>query len=196
MGPGCFERPVTSKPIGHNNAPGFSTCRSQASLAKLGASDGRWEMNDTNASVLTSLSSALPSRFGPAPLYSHPAEILSASELSREEKRQILSSWASDARAVLDAPTLRMLDNGQTVAIHDILDALQTLDAFERKTDGSRLEDFQPRLGRRRTNRRLPIAFRWRHRDDDDDDPPPCPAVIAPIPRFPTSGAEVELEAA
>lgn len=42
----------------------------------------------------------------------------------------------------------------------------------------------------------LSAILRLRRRDDDDDDPPPCPAVIAPSPRLPPFGAEVELEAA
>jgi len=43
----------------------------------------------------------------------------------------------------------------------------------------------------------LPTVCRWgRDDNDDDDDPPPCPAVIAPMPRLPPSGAEAELQAA
>jgi hypothetical protein len=39
-------------------------------------------------------------------------------------------------------------------------------------------------------------VFRENRNEDDDDDPPPCPAIIAPCPRLPPSGAEVELLAA
>ena len=42
----------------------------------------------------------------------------------------------------------------------------------------------------------LPAIVRAR-RSDDDDEPPPCPAVIAPLPLCPASGAaERVLEAA
>jgi hypothetical protein len=144
-------------------------------------------MNDTNASVLTGLSSAMPSFFGPKRVYADPLEVLSASELSFAEKREILSSWASDVRAVPDMPALRMLDDGQTAAIDDILDALKTLDAAELEAGGSRLEYSQPRRGRDPSGRWLPAILRRRHRDDDDDDPPPCPATIATPPRNPLS---------
>ena len=152
-------------------------------------------MNDTNFSSLTALPSALPSFFGPELPYSGPKELLAASELSIGEKREILSSWASDARAVPDAPALRLLDNGQTVAIHDILEALKTLDDLELETDNTRLNELCPRSKRNSSRKWLPTVLR-RQRRDDDEDPPPCPAVIAPFPRLPSSGAENALEAA
>ena len=37
----------------------------------------------------------------------HPSDILDHPELTRDEKRTILAAWASDARAVEDAPSLR-----------------------------------------------------------------------------------------
>ena len=154
-------------------------------------------MNNTEGLFSTGLSWAAPSFLDLQLLYSDPMEILYTSELSIAEKREILSSWGSDARAVPDAPALRTLDNGQTVGIHDILDALKTLDGMELETGDTRLEDYQPHPRRDLPSQRLPTMFPRHNRDDDDDDdPPPCPAVIAPLPRFPTFGAEVELEAA
>jgi hypothetical protein len=152
-------------------------------------------MNDTNFSSLTASRSVLPSFFGPDFPYAGPKELIAASELSIGEKREILSSWASDGRAVPDAPALRVLDNGQAVTIHDILEALKMLDAAGLETDNLRLKEFRPRSKGNSSRRWLPTILR-RHRRDDDDDPPPCPAVIAPLPRLPSSGAENALEAA
>jgi len=64
-------------------------------------------------------------------VYKNPQDIIQGSGLSIAEKRDILSSWASDARAVPDAPSLRRLDSGAVVAIREILDALQVLDGVE-----------------------------------------------------------------
>jgi hypothetical protein len=152
-------------------------------------------MNDTNLFSLTAPPSVLPSFFGPELPYSSPKDLLAASELSNAEKREILSSWASDARAVPDAPALRLLDNGRAVAIHDILEALKTLDDLELETDNTQLNELRPRSKRNSSRQWLPPILR-RQRRDDDDDPPPCPAVIAPFPRLPSSGAENTLEAA
>jgi hypothetical protein len=151
-------------------------------------------MNDTNFSSVTGSLSALPSFFPEFP-YSDPKELLAAPELSIGEKREILSSWASDARGVPDAPALRMLDNGQVVSIDDVLEALRTLDDAGLETDNSTLKEFRPRSKRDPSRQWLPTILRRRRRDDDDD-PPPCPAIIAPAPRFPSSGAESALEAA
>jgi hypothetical protein len=152
-------------------------------------------MNDTNLYCLRASPSVLPSFFGPELPYSGPTELLAASELSIGKKREILSSWASDARAVPDAPALRMLDNGRAVTIHDILEALKTLDDLELEADNTQLNEVRPRSKRNSSRKWLPTILR-RHRRDDDDDPPPCPAVIAPFPHHPSSGAENALEAA
>jgi hypothetical protein len=132
----------------------------------------------------------------PQPLHANPQEVLRDSSLSIAEKRNLLSSWASDARAIPDAPALRQLDSGAVVNIRDILSALQILDGFE-YSKPRRLNSKKP--WRRRQSMGflgwLPSEFRGR-RTDDDDDPPPCPAVIAPLPGLPPFGAEAELEAA
>ena len=99
-------------------------------------------MNDTNLFSLTSSPSVLPSFFGPELPYSGPKELLAASELSIVEKRKILSSWASDARAVPDAPALRMVDNGQAVTIQEILEALKTLDELRLRADDAQVKEF------------------------------------------------------
>ena len=60
--------------------------------------------------------------------FSQPAEVLREPSLTTPQKRAILASWASDARAVIDAPSLRQLDDGTILDIDTILDALKQLD--------------------------------------------------------------------
>jgi hypothetical protein len=50
-------------------------------------------------------------------------------DLTLNEKRAILASWASDACAVEAAPDLRTAPSGRTVRWDDIMDALRLLDA-------------------------------------------------------------------
>jgi hypothetical protein len=67
----------------------------------------------------------------PGDVFRHPREVLTYPGLSRAEKRAILASWASDARAVESCPTLRCLPGcrAEPVPIDEILAALQALDA-------------------------------------------------------------------
>ena len=61
--------------------------------------------------------------------FDHPIVVLQDSALHREEKRAILSAWASDAWAVPSNPALRQPPQlSQPVAIDAILDALNRLD--------------------------------------------------------------------
>jgi hypothetical protein len=69
----------------------------------------------------------------PADVYSHPGEVLADANLSINEKRAILASWASDACAVEAMPELRKAPSGSLVAFDDIMDALRTLDEQARK---------------------------------------------------------------
>ncbi|MCJ2096712.1 hypothetical protein MKK67_30030 [Methylobacterium sp. J-072] len=66
----------------------------------------------------------------PGDVFRHPREVLAYPGLSRAEKRAILASWASDARAVESCPTLRCLPGcrSEPVPIDDVLAALQALD--------------------------------------------------------------------
>ncbi|ACB26087.1 hypothetical protein [Methylobacterium radiotolerans] len=67
----------------------------------------------------------------PGDVFRHPREVLRYPGLSRAEKRAILASWASDARAVDSCPTLRCLPGcrAEPVPLSAVLEALQTLDA-------------------------------------------------------------------
>jgi hypothetical protein len=63
-------------------------------------------------------------------VFAHPHDVVTAPDLSREEKRAILASWASDAWAVESAPGLRHCPGlaGHIVLVDAVLDALRSLD--------------------------------------------------------------------
>jgi hypothetical protein len=111
--------------------------------------------------------------------FMHPDEVVSDARLTPGEKRAILASWASDIRAVPDAPALRQLENGAVIRLDDILLALKALD----DAWGCRQRACDPRGNRRgprlRFSERLESALRRPWTDDDDDDPPPCPALVS-----------------
>ena len=50
----------------------------------------------------------------PAAVFNHPRDVLNDPDLSKQEKRAILSSWASDACAVDSMPGLRQRPGGAT----------------------------------------------------------------------------------
>lgn len=109
--------------------------------------------------------------------FMHPDQVIGDPQLTQAEKREILASWASDARAVPGAADLRQLDNGAVVRVGDVLRALKSLDESEnlrqQMSGGSR--PFASLCIRLPT--RLKSAL-LRGRSDDDDDPPPsCPAM-------------------
>ena len=71
----------------------------------------------------------------PAQAFGHPSEVVNDPDLTLNEKRAILASWASDACAVEAAPALRSSARGAPVKFDDIMEALRTLD---RQTNGTR----------------------------------------------------------
>ena len=64
----------------------------------------------------------------PARAFAHPMDVVRDPDLTLNEKRAILASWASDACAVEAAPDLRVSSSGNAVRWDDIMDALRTLD--------------------------------------------------------------------
>lgn len=119
-----------------------------------------------------------------ASLFGHPDDVLSSPDLSPAEKRALLASWISDARAVENAPALRRLDNGATVSLDDILQALKSLDIGDGSAEHHRL----PPVARRKLKGKsvpdwLRRAIRLDHFDDDDN-PPSAPAAAAVPPRL------------
>ncbi len=119
-----------------------------------------------------------------------PDDVLNHPTMQADEKRALLASWVSDARAVPDRPALRRLDNGAVVALDDILRALKSLDDDEDwVTTPARVSPRPDPLNRRRRAAMVGQLARTvrRHRRDDDDEPPPCPAVAGrPVARVST----------
>jgi hypothetical protein len=65
----------------------------------------------------------------PAGAFSHPSDVARDPDLTLNEKRAILASWASDACAVESAPALRVASTGsRPVTFDDVMDALRVLD--------------------------------------------------------------------
>jgi hypothetical protein len=119
--------------------------------------------------------------------FQRPAEVLADPVLTREEKRALLASWASDAHAVPGLPSMRQLDDGSLIEVDEILHALKALDAA---SDPGRLTKSlwqTPPQRRSRPSLRNWARMMRRRRRDDDDDPPPSP-VMAAVPPKPGSG--------
>ena len=64
----------------------------------------------------------------PASAFAHPMDVVRDEDLTLNEKRAILASWASDACAIEAAPDLRVNSSRSVVRWDDIMDALRTLD--------------------------------------------------------------------
>jgi hypothetical protein len=65
----------------------------------------------------------------PAQAFEHPRSVVADPDLTVNEKRAILASWASDACAVEAAPALRCAPGGrEPVSVDAILEALRDLD--------------------------------------------------------------------
>ena len=105
-----------------------------------------------------------------------PEAVIHSQHLTTDEKRALLSSWASDARAVENVPALRRLDDGSLVEIDAVLAALRRLDGIK--------EQRKPAPFVRRGGQSYRVARHWpaRRHDDDDDDPPTAPVAL-PLPR-------------
>ena len=66
----------------------------------------------------------------PASAFDSPQAVVTDPDLTIEEKRAILSSWASDACSVESQPSLRLPPGAkQPVTFDDIADALRSLDS-------------------------------------------------------------------
>jgi hypothetical protein len=65
----------------------------------------------------------------PGSVFNSPRDVVSDPDLTLQEKRAILSSWASDACAVESAPRLRRPPGATAcVTFDEIVDALRSLD--------------------------------------------------------------------
>jgi hypothetical protein len=84
------------------------------------------------------LGAALERLLRPAVGFSHPRDVLKDPLLDPGEKRAILASWASDASAVQDEPSLRwLLGTVEPVPVDDVREALARLDRWEDRRHGA-----------------------------------------------------------
>jgi hypothetical protein len=71
----------------------------------------------------------LDSLLHPSRAFEHPSQVVNDPDLTLNEKRAILASWASDACAIEAAPSLRCAPGGKRpVPFDDVMEALRTLD--------------------------------------------------------------------
>jgi hypothetical protein len=79
-----------------------------------------------------SLRTAVERGVRPAVGFQNPDDVVKDPHLTYGDKREILSSWASDASAVQDEPGLRwLLGTVEPVPLDEVLDALRRLDAMQ-----------------------------------------------------------------
>jgi hypothetical protein len=112
-------------------------------------------------------------------IYTHPDDVLHDPRLTTAEKKTMLASWISDARAVENAPALRRLDSGAIVEVDAILRALTSLDAPSAAPKQTLRWTPPRRHERSRVSRWLRRAGRPDSANDNDDDPPPAPAGVS-----------------
>ncbi|WP_375465315.1 hypothetical protein [uncultured Methylobacterium sp.] len=125
----------------------------------------------------------------PGDVFRHPREVLAHPGLSQGEKRAILASWASDASALENAPSMRCLtgSRAEPVSVDAVLAALGELD---RKSVPATTKASAMQPNRRRLRRLADLHWYVRPgRRDDDDDPPPCPVTSMPRPKTPPSAS-------
>lgn len=111
-----------------------------------------------------------------------PETVVRSATMTTDEKRALLASWASDARAVQNHPALRRLDDGAVVEIDSILDALRQLDGlpvFAASTGHGSSRSY-PKASR------PGLGQRWQRGGGEDDDGPISPAPAAPHPSLHT----------
>jgi hypothetical protein len=116
----------------------------------------------TEARVDSSLD--LDALLHPARAFAHPMDVVRDPDLTLNEKRAILASWASDACALEAAPELRINTSGSIVRWDDIMDALRNLDR-EADRYGKPLPHYKRVLAKKRGSL---LGIRSRSRDRDD----------------------------
>jgi hypothetical protein len=101
----------------------------------------------------------------PARAFEHPRNVVADPDLTVNEKRAILASWASDACAVEAAPALRCAPGGRRpVNVDEILEALRDLDRQTWASGG------EPARLRQRVRGRAGPLRPFRRRNDSEPD--------------------------
>ncbi|MGA3007967.1 MAG: hypothetical protein ABSE59_08755 [Opitutaceae bacterium] len=89
----------------------------------------------------------------PARAFARPSDVVDDPDLTLNEKRAILASWASDACAEEANPLLRKTSDGGSTSWDDVMDALKELDLRAVKSAAIRFDPelfWLPRRGLRR----------------------------------------------
>jgi len=82
----------------------------------------------------------------PAQAFEHPSHVVNDPDLTLNEKRAVLASWASEACALEAAPHLRSAPGGkQPVLFDDVMEALRTLDKQANEKDSALLANIATR---------------------------------------------------
>jgi hypothetical protein len=103
-------------------------------MMRLATSEQVFDLGGGRAPSL--LRTALERGVRPAVGFQNPDDVVKDPHLTFRDKREILSSWASDASAVQDEPRLRwLLGTVEPVPLADVRSALERLDAMERGFD-------------------------------------------------------------
>jgi hypothetical protein len=92
-------------------------------------------------------------------------DVVRDADLTLNEKRAILASWASDVCAVEAAPDLRANASGCAVRWDEIMDALRILDV-EAEKYGKPLPHYKRVLARKSAGLLGPAGLRSRSRND------------------------------
>jgi hypothetical protein len=95
----------------------------------------------------------------PAKAFAHPMDVVRDADLTLNEKRAILASWASDACAIEAAPALRSSASGSAVRWDEIMDALRFLDGDAMKY-GKPIPRYRRVLARKRAGLLRPFRLR------------------------------------
>ena len=112
-----------------------------------------------------SISFDLDDLLHPAQAFEHPSGVVADPDLTVNEKRAILASWASDACAVEAMPALRCAPGGRKpVSVDEILEALRGLDRQARGSGG------EPSALRRRMRRTAGLSRPFRRRGEGGPD--------------------------
>jgi hypothetical protein len=130
--------------------------RAKCELSPIGSDEMSYEANGKNPA-----NSEINVRPHQAQGFEHPDDVVRNPNLTLEEKRIVLASWASDACAVEAAPALRRVPGtGHIVSVDEILEALRILDRKAGENGSSWV--------RRQVRRASIEAFRARRADESN----------------------------
>ena len=94
----------------------------------------------------------------PAMHFGHPRDVLMADNISKDEKRAILASWASDICAIESMPAWRRYPGTEQIVSYDeVLAALKALDGGDHSTSSQKPA---ASLNDSKSRRRRPLAHR------------------------------------